>query len=100
MPKISAKLWNGRKIKEEKTFDVPGDFESLHAAETWLHENGYNYGSNCRDEPIAITKGLYDLPQKWKNFDKADKAQCDGVILKSFREGPCKVIIFEDKTVL
>jgi hypothetical protein len=100
MPKIAAKLWNGRKIKEEKTFDVPGTFESMYAAERWLSENGYKTGSSCREEPIAIQKGQYTLPQKWKNFTKADKAMIDGVMITSFREGPCKVIIFEDKTVL
>lgn len=100
MAQIKSKLWNGRKVKEEKTFDVPGDFESQWAAEAWLGTNGYDYGSSCRGEPIAITKRKYDLPQKWKNFDKSDKAMIDGVLLTSFRVGPAKIILFEDKTVL
>lgn len=100
MTQIKSKLWNSRNIKEEKVFDVPGDFQSLWAAEKWLHEEGYHCGSSCGREPIAITKRRYDLPQKWKNFDKSDKEMIDGVLLTSFRVGPAKVILFEDKTVL
>lgn len=100
---IKRKLFNGQKIKEEKVFDATGDYAytALAAAKVWLKVNGYSYGSTCREEPIAIQKGKYDLPQKWKNFDKIDKAICDGVITSyNWREGPVKVILFEDKTVL
>lgn len=100
MTQITSKVWNGRKIKEEKVFDVPGDFQSQWAAEKWLTENGYDSGSSCRDMPIAITKGTYSLPKKWKSLTQEDKAMIDGVLITSFRNGPAKVIIFEDKTVL
>lgn len=100
MSEIKSKLWNGRKVKQEETFNEPGDFKSQYAAETWLKDNGYKYGSNCRGEPIAIQKGEYTLPQKWKNLNKSDKKSIDGVLITSFREGPAKVILFEDKTVL
>lgn len=94
---INETTLSKRKIKQTQSFDVSGTFESMWAAEKWLHENGYSYGSPCRTQPIAIRKGKYDLPQKWKNFDEEDKELVDGVLLTSFREGPATVIIFEDK---
>lgn len=86
----------GRKIKHTELIDVPGEFQSMWAAQTWLKQNGYSYGSSCREMPIAVCKGEYNLPQKWKNFTKAEKKTVDGILITSFREGPATVIIFEE----
>jgi hypothetical protein len=84
-----------RKIKEEKLFKVEGTFESLYAASKWCHDNGYSYGSLCRNEPVALRKGEYDLPQKWKNMYAYQKKSVDGVMISyDFREGEVKVIIY------
>lgn len=102
MTEIKQKLWNGRKIKEEKVFNEPGTFKSMWAAERWLSENGYSFGSTTHgNNPVAIRKGEYDLPQKWNNFTKSGKASVDGVMVSSdWREGSVKVILFEPKTIL
>ena len=71
-----------------KTFKENGIFQSLYKAQEWLTENGYQYGSLCRDEPVAITKGEYNLPDKHKNMTKTHKLMADGWITSSdFREG-------------
>jgi len=85
-----------REIKEEHVFKVEGTFESLYAAQSWLHSNGFSYGSLCRDMPVAIIDGPYDLPQKYKNFDEEDKDLVDGWMTSNdFREGEVKVIIYK-----
>lgn len=98
---------NNRKEVQRLNFKVDGTFQSLYAAERWLKENGYSYGSGCKSRttgapmPIAIQKGEYDLPQKWINFDKEDKEDVDGVMVSyDFREGDVTVILFELKAEL
>ena len=104
MNQIKSKLWNGRKVKKEKIFYYTDGFpfSAFYAAEEWIGKNGYSSGSmDGRGEPIAIRKGVYDLPQKWHNINKEWKQRADGVIISSnWREGEVKVILFEDKTVL
>lgn len=96
-----TKKYNGRVIKEEHSFKVDGTFQSVYAAQRWCTENGYSYGSSCKDRktggncPIAIRKGGYVLPQKWIHFDKEDKSLVDGVIVSNdFREGEVIIYIF------
>ena len=85
-----------REAIEVKTFKVNGTFESLYAAQRWLSEKGYEYGSLCGREPVALTKGEYNLPQKWKNFSKSDENIADGLMLSmDFREGEVNVFIFK-----
>lgn len=108
MAEIKQKLFNGRPIKEEKTFEADGrTFGSWYQATGWLHENGYSYGSSAVNRngvgpvPVAIQKGQYTLPQKWHNFSKEEKDRCDGVIIPiDTRAGQTKIVIFMDKTIL
>lgn len=86
--------FNGRKVKIKKSFQVPGTFESLYAAQRYVLEMGYDYGSTCAHEPTAIMKESYDLPQKWKNFSAEEKKSVDGVMIGDNREGPVTVLIF------
>jgi hypothetical protein len=84
-----------RVAKETKEFKADGTFESLRAAQLWLTTNGYSYGSLCRDEPVAIMKGDYDIPQKWRNIHDSFKNKVDGVILSNdFIEGSVTVILY------
>jgi len=41
----------------EKTFTNEGTFQAYYAAEAWLTENGYSYGSMCSPFPTGILKG-------------------------------------------
>src|ERR1700752_4454023 len=103
MGTIISKLWNGRKIKSEQTFNKPEGqtFGAYYAACQWLYENGYSDGSmdaGGKVNPIAIVKGKYNLPEKWHNFTKADKQRCDGVMIAyDWREGNVRVILLDDK---
>lgn len=103
------KLWNGRKVLSEKTFSKPDGvtFGAMYQAQHWLHEHGYSYGSTdsrgrgIGNNPVPIVKGSYSLPQKWHNFTKEDKLQCDGVMVAfDWREGDVRVILFAEKTLL
>jgi|SRR5882757_10630747 len=109
MSEIKQKLWNGRRVKEEKEFNVEGTFQSYYAALSYLTENGYSHGSMSAGRrwekpgspPIPIQKGEYDLPEKWHNLSKENKQLLDGIVISSdWREGLVKVILFEDKKVL
>ena len=100
------KLWNGRKVKSEQTFDRVKEqtFGAYYAACAWIEDNGYSYGSmdaGRGGNPIVIQKGSYTLPQKWHNFTKEDKQKADGVMIAGdWREGAVRVILFEEKTIL
>jgi hypothetical protein len=108
MSKTIAKLWNGRKILSEQTFIKTGQtFGAMYAAQGWLKEHGYSYGSGDSNRqtggsnPVAVIKGAYGLPQKWHNFTKEDKQKCDGVMIAyDWREGDVRVILFAEKTLL
>lgn len=104
-----SKLWNKRKVSGEMTFDKPDGvtFGALYAAQHWLKEHGYSYGSTdkdrrtCVNNPVAIMKGEYLLPQKWHSFTSQDKSMADGVMIAfDWREGSVRVILFEPKTIL
>lgn len=85
----------GRGVKEKIDFKKEGTFESLYAAQRWCTENGYSYGSLSRDQPVAIQKGDYDLPQKWPNMSAEGRKHADGVMVSTdFREGPVTIYVF------
>ncbi len=87
-----------RIIIEQKEFKVPGTFQSMYAAQSWLHEKGYDYGSTSATEPTAIMKGNYydyGLPHKMKNFTAREKAMVHGIITGDMREGPVKVCLYQ-----
>jgi hypothetical protein len=93
---------NNRKEVQRLCFKEEGTFRSMYAAERWLKENGYSYGSTCNSRttaaplPVAIQKGEYDLPQKWIHFEKEDMDLVDGIMISpDFREGDVTIILFE-----
>lgn len=86
-----------RKIKLTKSFTDHGTWNALHAAEKWLRDNGYDYGSMSYPMPTAVMKGdyySYDLPHKWKNFTPKQCNSVDGIITGNFREGPVEVTLY------
>jgi hypothetical protein len=97
-----AKEYLGRDIKKELSFKVDGTFESLYAAQRWLHENNYSYGSTSVSRstgqmlPVPIQVGkYYAFAQKWNNISKEERMTVDGVMVSNdFREGEVKVYLF------
>lgn len=74
-----------------KTIEFKHDgqtFSAWYKAQDWLRNNGYGFGSLCQGEPVAVVRGEYNLPQKWRNMSAKEKAFVDGKIESSdFREG-------------
>jgi len=86
-----------RKIIEERTFKVDGTFQSMYAAQDWLRERGYHYGSTSATEPTAVMKGSYysyGLPHKMKNFTAKQKNNVHGILFGDMREGPVTVHLY------
>ena len=72
----------------EIEFAQVGDFSAVNAAENWLREHGFSYGSMCMDMPIGILKGDWCIA-KWCNLTAKERNQLDGKLLSSdFRSGP------------
>ena len=87
-----------KKIIEEKEFKENGTFQSMYAAQKWLRDKGYDYGSTSAMHPTAVMKGdysSYPLPWKMKNFTAKEKASVHGIITGDMREGPVFVKLYE-----
>eukprot|EP01039_Chlorochromonas_danica_P014871 gene14871-17420_t len=82
----SPKPYMGRPVLIEKHFLVQGTFKSQYAAQGWLKDNGYSYGSLDDRRPVAIVKGKYNFTQKWHNFSDYDKKAVDGVMTGDMRD--------------
>lgn len=86
----------GRSVKVKFTFSVPGTFQSYYAACKWCSDNGYSYGSTDIGKYVALLRGEYDLPQKWKNMSAVERNSVDGVMAShDFREGSVTIYIFK-----
>ncbi|PTQ70387.1 hypothetical protein [Pseudomonas sp. GV071] len=75
-----------------KTFSDQGDFEAWRAAQRWLMENGYSYGSTCVMHPVAVLKGEWCIA-KWRNLTRKEIDELDGKVSGNFREGPVTVYL-------
>lgn len=82
----------------ENTGGEYGTFTGMYAAEKWLRENGFGFGSLCFPCPyIAITKEEYNLPYKIHNFDMADISMMAGVIYSiDYRNGKVEVWLYDE----
>lgn len=90
----------GRKITWEVTFNKrTDDFGNYYDAINFLRDSGYSSGSMCGDMPIALVKGCYNLPQKWRNFSVLDKKDIDGVMIGDFRNGVVKIYFFDESPI-
>lgn len=70
-----------------------GDFSAYYAAQKWLRDNGYSYGStDAFNHFVAAQKGEYTLPLKLHNFTPHDMKMVDAVIYSlDFRSGTIEV---------
>ncbi len=86
-------------VIQKQEFNLGGDdFESMYAAQHWLRQNGYDYGSTSAIEPTAVMRGNYyeyGLPHKMKNFSAKEIKMVHGIITGSMRSGPVIVYLFE-----
>ena len=88
----------GREVLEKVEFKVAGTFESYYAACHWCKENGFDYGSSCAMQPMALMIGKYsdyDLTQKWKNMTDEERNSIHGVMVGDLREGTVYIYIFK-----
>ncbi|MDA3939618.1 MAG: hypothetical protein PF693_09945 [Spirochaetia bacterium] len=79
----------------KKVFDTKGTFKAKTAAEKWLTDNGYSFGSSCVYSPQAIKKGNWNIA-KWRNLTVEERKNIDGIITGNGREGPITVEIYEE----
>lgn len=85
----------GRVVKEHITFLAEGTFKSYYLASGWCREKGYGIGSMCGDMPIGITKGEYNLTEKWRKMKSKERKILNGVMVSNdFREAQVEVYIF------
>lgn len=94
----------GRKITWEVAFNKrTDDFGNYYDACEFLTNCRYSYGSLCGNMPVALVKGRYNLPQKWKNLSALDKKNIDGVmmgnLIGSFRNGVVKIYFFDESPI-
>lgn len=84
----------GRSMVFEKTFPATGTFEAVGAAEKWLKENGYAYGSMQRDAPIGIAREEEtSYISKWRNLG-GDASLLNGAMVSDdFREGSVTIVL-------
>ena len=73
-----------------KTFSNPGTFQAFYAAQKWLEQNGYSFGSTCRGSPVGILKGDFIIA-KWRNLTKREIEQLDGRLVGDMRDGPVAI---------
>lgn len=87
-----------RIIIDSQEFKVDGDFESMYAAQRYLIDRDYGYGSSCCGEPTAIMKGdyySYDLPHKMKNFTDKQRQSVHGIMFGDMRNGKVTIHLYE-----
>ncbi len=81
-------------MANKKVFKHDGTtFGAHYAAQKWLRENGYSYGSSSHNGPAGIVKGNVAIA-KYRHLSSADKDSMDGW-LYSGRDQDAK-IIFKD----
>jgi hypothetical protein len=80
----------------KRTFNNTGPtFSALYAAQYWLKQKGYSYGSLQALAPVAIFKGECAI-SKWRNLSREERNAADGVMTSSdFREGSVTVELKE-----
>jgi hypothetical protein len=85
----------GREVEIEKQFEAEGTWNAMYSALRWVNENGYEEGCTCAMMPMAIMKGKYNLPWKWKNMTAKERNSVHGVVTGDMRDGPVLVRIFK-----
>jgi hypothetical protein len=85
----------GKTVKTFKVFPACGTFGAIDKAREAATAEGYEIGSMCRDEPIALAKGVSYIA-KWKNIERSDWGRIEGILLSNdMREGAVAMVIFE-----
>lgn len=78
-----------------REFDLPGDFNALNAAVSWLRGRRFSVGLMQGPDPMGILFGPNILVAKWRNLNTKQRQEQHGVITgESKRNGPITVTIF------
>lgn len=92
-----ATFFEGRKVKDVLLFEEGEEYFAYKNALIRLGELGYSSGSISYEDPIAVMKGEYRLPQKWHNLSFDQKKSVDAVMVSSnFREGVVRILFFNE----
>jgi hypothetical protein len=73
-------------------FSNAGTFSASRAAEQWLRDRGFSFGSSQVGGPQAIWHGDCDIA-KWRNLNPAEKRDCHATLDGNGREGPMTITL-------
>lgn len=78
-----------------KLFDGAGgdDFFALHAAQYYLRQRGFSFGSSSIGLPVGVMYGRWQIA-KWRNMSPREIVSLHGEIAGDFRCGPATLSIF------
>lgn len=85
---------NNKTIVATESFSCEHDFDAFTKASKRATELGYNCGSMCGDEPIALSKTAPYIA-KWRNIGMEDYHKIQGLILSDdFRNKEAMLVLF------
>ena len=67
------------------------DFGAQRAAEDWLRERGFSWGSSQVDGPQAIWHGCHSI-SKWRNLSASEKRDAHA-IMEGARDGAVRITL-------
>ena len=73
-----------------RTFDKPGTWQAMYAAQDFLRILGFSVGSNQSGSPRGILFGDY-LIAKWRNLSPAERTALHGRMIGDMRNGPITI---------
>lgn len=71
-------------------FNNKGEFAASYAAEKWLRDRGFSFGSSQADGPQAIWHGDCYV-SKWRNLSAKEKREMHAVMDGDGRDGPVHI---------
>lgn len=107
MSEIKTKLWNGRRVKEEKKFETKDLDTGLLRAMEYASDLAMVIGGVVNGGVIGLAHIDKDglIPKfsirKYTSLTNSEKMMLSGVILTApDKKAPAKVVLFESNTIL
>ncbi len=73
-------------------FEDTRHFGAMRAAEHFLEEHGFSYGTNQKGAPRGVMLGAHHIP-KWDELNERERGALDGLMSGDMRHGPVTVTI-------
>ena len=82
-------------VIHERAFTAIGDFRAVRAAEAWCTGLGISFGAMQAGSPRGLLVGNFSI-EKWRNLSRAERDNLHGQMVGDFRDGPVRVILFDN----